>query len=449
MASSRRRRHSQSRPATVIGPRIKRSKTKPPVTLPDELIVEVLLRLPAKSLATLRRVCHSWDVEISSRSFQQRHHALAATRFAFLPLAPSHGAFFGFGRTRHVEKLVSCKDCPRVVGSKPCHGVVLVKRPCLAEGGYSICNPTTGEILHLPLSDYGHFVIGMGFHAPVGEFKVVQVDMESRKVDGRVLTVGDSRGWRAPAATGNNQALFHDFTGYTTLDAHVQPVFADGCIHWSFRTSYMYADKPHGILSFSLADESFRQVPQPPFSTADLVPYDQNTDHEHKDKIWKGRHGTRSENGEKVHVPLGQTLAELDGRLCMMCDIRHRSDLGSLFEIWKLEDYDTGSWSLDYRINVTPGHTMAEWLRKPWLVVPLRYLDRDDSSGEKRKLLLATTAQEAHVYDPDSGTLQMVASVAKGGNSDDSLRLVLYQESLFRFAGMKHHRGEIEFVKVD
>ncbi|TVU45142.1 hypothetical protein EJB05_04617, partial [Eragrostis curvula] len=187
----------------------------------------------------------------------------------------------------------------------------------------------------------------------------------------------------------------------------------------------------------------------------DLFPYDyHDVDHEHGDKIFKcGLHGIirSSDSGQEqeVHVPVGQTLTELDGRLCMVRDVRHRrGDVGcSLFEIWKVRDYATGSWSLDYRIDLTPGH-MAERLTKPWLVVPLRYVN-GDAPGENRRLLLATTAQEAHVYDPDSGTLRTVASVARGGNTDDSLRLVLYQESLFRFAGMKQGKGKVKFVQLD
>ena len=53
---------------------------------------------------------------------------------------------------------------------------------------------------------------------------------------------------------------------------------------------------------------------------------------------------------------------------------------------------------------------MAERLTTPWLVVPLSYLDGGGSQGGRKKLLLATTAREAHVYDQDSGTLQTVAA---------------------------------------
>ena len=64
----------------------------------------------------------------------------------------------------------------------------------------------------------------------------------------------------------------------------------------------------------------------------------------------------RSESGENVASPARKTLAELDGRLCMMRDVRHRGDVGGLlFEIWKLQDYAMGIWSLDYRIDLTPG----------------------------------------------------------------------------------------------
>ncbi|CAM0149213.1 unnamed protein product, partial [Urochloa decumbens] len=446
------------------------------ITLPDHLVPEVLLRLPARSLTRLRCVCRSWHAEISSRGFQERHHAgisspavdcrlhlslhvglfthlahmaatavdctgsqphhaAAAAKLAFLRRTPRHMAYLQVrrGNRRPAQWLTSCKDCPGVVGSKPCSGLALVRTPC-EDAGFSVCNPTTGEVLHLPPSHQKRCATGLGFHAPSGEFKVVTVgiDLGTDKLHARVLTVGDAQRWRLPSATAAG-----DFSEDDVIDAHVQPVFADGCLHWSFFRRKHVDSGPHGVLSFCLASESFRRVAQPPFAAADLVPYEIN--------------GRSSSMKAVVVPPVGTALAELDGRLCVMRDVRHyRGDV--LFEIWRLQDYEAGRWSLDYRVDPAPELVAErERLTAPWLVVPLRYLDGGGRlQGRNRKLLLVTTAREAHVYDPDSGTLRTVASVAGGGdgNSEDNfLRLLLYQESLVRFADMKRDKGLDWFLR--
>uniref|UniRef100_A0A0E0JEI5 F-box domain-containing protein n=1 Tax=Oryza punctata TaxID=4537 RepID=A0A0E0JEI5_ORYPU len=360
------------------------------VTLPDHVVTEVLLRLPARTLARLRCACRSWNAEVSSPVFQHRHHALAAAKLVFLERAPTHMGSFRIRIGVGMPWFRSCFNCPRVIGSKPCWGLVLIARPC---EGYS-------------------------------------------------------------STIGNHDDSFLGFTDddAASIDSDVQPVFADGCLHWSFRTNYL--DKPHGVLSFSLADESFRRVPQPPFSMVDLVPADWSRNY----RLLRSK-GIRSESGEEVAMPVGKTLAELDGCLCMVRDVRHRSDVGGLlFEIWKLQDYDTGSWSLDYRVDLqTPAACQRQLLTAPWLVFPLRYLDDGGGGGSrpgemKRKLLVATTTHEAHVYDPDSGTLRTVASIdgREDSSGDDAfLRLFLYQESLVRFPGMKHGEGKIKVVQLE
>ncbi|KAL6652947.1 hypothetical protein ACP70R_011872 [Stipagrostis hirtigluma subsp. patula] len=469
---TRRRARRRSEAAAALHQQPKKMKTAaerattPLVSLPDDLVEEVLLRLPARSLARFRRACLSWNAVISSPGFQDRHHALAAAKFAFVPLAPRHtfavscmvpGAFPRPSRSVAFD----CVGCPVIIGSRPCRGIVLLRRPCA--GAYSVCNPTTGEVLHLPpprkkkKSGVDDLVPGIGFDSATGEYKVVEVSANMGSLHGRVLTLGDARGWRALDA--GDQAASFGFTDKTRIDNeyYVDTVFADGCIHWGFKTNCMYVDQPHGVLSFSVADESFRRVPQPPFSTADLAPYDDGEPVEHV-QAFRGL-GWRSGSGRQILLPVGTTLAELDGRLCVMRDVRRRNDVDGQFEVWKLQDYETGTWSLDYRVDLRAGKRQ---LTRPWLVAPLRYLpgDGDDGAGEKerRKLLLATTAQAAHVYDPDTKTLRTVASLAGrddvgGGDTaqglEDYLRLVLYQESLVRFAGMKQGKGDIEFVKLD
>ncbi|TVU45155.1 hypothetical protein EJB05_04630, partial [Eragrostis curvula] len=77
---------------------------------------------------------------------------------------------------------------------------------------------------------------------------------------------------------------------------------------------------------------------------------------EHDDKIWKcGLHGiVRSDSGgqeKDVYVPLGQTPTGASAR-CATSDTFVATGSWSLFEIWRVQDYVTGSWSLDYRIDL-------------------------------------------------------------------------------------------------
>ncbi|BAD68297.1 hypothetical protein [Oryza sativa Japonica Group] len=88
----------------------------------------------------------------------------------------------------------------------------------------------------------------MGFHVTAKEFKVVRLGVEVGKLHlhAIVLTVGDARGWRAPAAIGNHDDAFLGFTdddASIDSDVHAPGVGGrDGCLHWSFRTDYL--DKP-------------------------------------------------------------------------------------------------------------------------------------------------------------------------------------------------------------
>ncbi|XLQ98921.1 hypothetical protein HN51_053514 [Arachis hypogaea] len=47
--------------------------SQPPSVLPDELLTEILLRLPAKLLLRLRGVCRSWRTLISTSNFAKEH----------------------------------------------------------------------------------------------------------------------------------------------------------------------------------------------------------------------------------------------------------------------------------------------------------------------------------------------------------------------------------------
>ncbi|RLN21718.1 hypothetical protein C2845_PM07G12580 [Panicum miliaceum] len=209
-----------------------------PRFLPDDVVGEVLLRLPSKSLAS--------------------HHALAAakrpTKFAFAPTAPPH-------RWNLFEDHdVRCRECPRVIGPKPCRGLVLLGQRCTRT--YSVCNPSTGGRLRLPpcLTGYPYFKscaeIGFDERAGVHKVAVIAAPIELEwAIRCEVITIGNPASWRAPA--GEESSSMPD----SFLVQNMDPVFANGCLHWALRGVSRFSESDSAVLSFSLAGESFRRVP--------------------------------------------------------------------------------------------------------------------------------------------------------------------------------------------
>lgn len=260
--------------------------------------------------------------------------------------------------------------------------------------------------------------------------------------------------WRSPFAggAGDDRLILANDPACTRIfvDKHVNPVFAGGCLHWMFRTDEWRYDESHGILSFSLADESFRRAPQSYFSTADLVSPSPE-DYTANKLIYKRRRNEGPEFGstsddDEVIMPLGRALVELNGSLCMVRDVRRRrrNDVKGqrLFEIWKLQDCKAGSWSMDYSINSSSlagqqEDIVEQQLTKPRLVVPICYI----GTGSSRKMVLLTSAHKAHVYDPDTNALQTVADFCSEVVKEpcpELLRFVLYQQSLVHLDDMEH-----------
>lgn len=271
----------QQQPMVMMGGDRARKRSKPaqtPCFLPADLVGEVLLRLPSKSVARFRCVCRSWARLLSSSGFERSHHAIVAsrrpTKFLFAPIAPLHRWILP-DENESSSFLMRCEECPRIIGPKPCRGLVLVGRRC--QSTFSVCNPSTGGVLHLPpcLTDFPYYdsSAGIGFLEPTGEYKVVVIaEPEDTRplLRCEVLTVGDPRagGWRAPTGEKAGSNILAPF--------HVQamdPVFSNGCFHWVVGTSSLRTDFDkhyRGVLAFSLATESFGKMPLPPFVTDDI-----------------------------------------------------------------------------------------------------------------------------------------------------------------------------------
>jgi hypothetical protein len=101
---------------------------------------------------------------------------------------------------------------------------------------------------------------------------------------------------------------------WNAVHIKMPPLFVHGFLHWLINPSFFIKLPRAGILSLSLTSETFSWVRSPPFVASQVY------------------------------------LVELDGHLCMVRDLRSGLPTGGMLEIWKLEDYSSGDWSLNRAI---------------------------------------------------------------------------------------------------
>ncbi|XP_039155268.1 F-box protein CPR1-like [Eucalyptus grandis] len=130
-------------------------------SIPEDVVVDILLRLPAKSLVRFKWVCKQWRSLISDRAFAKWH----LQRLKAGDLIPSQRIIIGGGigplKTVDYEALdgggegrvvvphgIKPLQESRIVGS--CDGLLCLIGP----SNFVIYNPTTREYIGLPGSDF-------------------------------------------------------------------------------------------------------------------------------------------------------------------------------------------------------------------------------------------------------------------------------------------------------
>ncbi|CAN6343656.1 unnamed protein product [Urochloa humidicola] len=270
------------------------------VAIPDDLLIsEVLVHLPAKSLARCRCVCRSWRAGIGSAAFVRRHLALSRARppssvlaiprevdaddaeatsteisFHRLPLPPP-------GRTTTEADLILEKAWPEgitsIISPTHCDGLVAI---ATTTDQVFVCNPATGEFVALPLGTHNaqldhreivappvalgfdrwrnRYVIARYFYRAYGEMSYDEVTGEwSRDYDigHEVFTLGGGGG-------GNGSWEL------TQDPPHAVGVQTPMCTRRAF---YWHSDPPRPrLLRFGLQDRAFQVVPRPPTAWNDL-----------------------------------------------------------------------------------------------------------------------------------------------------------------------------------
>ncbi|GMN28401.1 hypothetical protein TIFTF001_002037 [Ficus carica] len=246
--------------------------------LPTEVIVEILLKIPSKSVISCKCVCKSWRVLISNPHFVKAHSAQAnASLFvcylknlylmerpedefeddrATLPLNPDTKLKIPL-RSTHVvlNDSQDHDDRPNMCNLRPekpsycilnsCNGLVCLAGPLFEP--VAVCNPITGEFLTLPRPYVSsvhrkNYVVsrfsGLGFSPKHNQYKVFRTFARIEEGSGRgcfarggifgeIFTLEKGSSWRGVgSAPDSSQQL------YTTTLSIYSPTYIRGALHW-------------------------------------------------------------------------------------------------------------------------------------------------------------------------------------------------------------------------
>ncbi|CAM0876636.1 unnamed protein product [Alopecurus aequalis] len=325
--------------------------------LPDDIVVNIFGRLPAKSAGQCRCLSRAWAAKLSSDGFVDRHHRLANRRHSprvfFLnysfqdgplmrawsqdgPIGAASGMDVPGAATirssGNVPHTININGSPLRLATLQCRGLVVLEDSG-TEVNY-LCNPSTGQMAALPhgkkemwpynVMHHHYTSLGLGYDVHTKRHKVVRVyyrgcDLQGlpRSAGCEVYVVNSARRW---------QPIREKPPAWVRYDE--PSVFAQGHVHWLAQEKVdISKDTPveRSIVSFSLADHTFGTV-APPLGM---------------------------ENGSLSK----HKLAELDGHLCLFS---HNVSRSSCYDIWLLPEHGAHGWNLRCRIDmskVSPGLT--------------------------------------------------------------------------------------------
>ena len=369
--------------------------------LPEEMVTEILLRLPVKAIIRFHAVCPRWAALLSSEEFCVAKNAGSTEPAKVLFLPPN--AISTEVRSSDGMLLLTLNGRSADFAGMPpatCHGLTLLHdhhSDC-----FHVFNAATRSVAMLPGPPCQiRTTAGLGYDGMTKKYKVVRLfpgeEPTTTRIMCEVYTLGEDS-WR-PSAEGVS-VTFNEYAWDALARAmwyQQTPVFADRCLHWLIGPGPAATWPEAAVLSFSVADETFSLVRSPPF--------DLELGKTHLTEL-DGRH-----------------LTELDGRLCMVRDLRRdRSQL----EIWKVSP--DGGWSLDHRIDLAQQHAGSRDLTEPL------YVRVVGSVGKPReKVIFVTPKFKVISYDPMSGTLETILRLPAGTRYETRrsvTRVSLFKEGL-------------------
>ncbi|KAK4259924.1 hypothetical protein QN277_006202 [Acacia crassicarpa] len=239
--------------------------------LPDEIITNILKRLPVKSLIRFQCVCTHWKNLIKNPSFiadhlQQSGHQNSSLLLLEWNRRDVHWRLLLLDcgmQVREIEKAfwIDSLAVARIIGS--CNGLLCVEIRQYNKFPPSLLvwNPATKEIRHLPRSSVGCFdyhddcVTGFGFSPIANNYKIVRTYAKLHDATNRVEVFSLSRGSWKEIDLGNLKGV----------KLYSETVTANGEIFWFGIKLGAKEGSYDGevIVSFDIAKEVFTLMPKP------------------------------------------------------------------------------------------------------------------------------------------------------------------------------------------
>ncbi|KAM3361031.1 F-box/kelch-repeat protein [Capsicum galapagoense] len=257
--------------------------------LPEDIVLDILLRLPVESLSRFKCVCKHWYALIKSPSFIEKHfhhknnrsrllvgnmkvsrEGLTIVRSVVFSLLPEKIVPGVTPEQKILLQLPRVSDFQCVAG--PVDGLFVVQKKFYGDDArFGVWNPATREFRSLPpapfeiedyLSDHDH-QFGLGFDLLTQDYKVVWI---------RVFWDEPGQGlyphvYACVYSSCNNswKNLSPAFPSNCTLNAPLDATYLNGVYYWLSRG----LDEIYRIRSFDMGSERFGEMQGPDIPSED------------------------------------------------------------------------------------------------------------------------------------------------------------------------------------
>ncbi|KAI8011655.1 F-box/kelch-repeat protein [Camellia lanceoleosa] len=251
--------------------------------LPQELIADILCRLPVKSLSRFKSVSHSWYSLISNPHFAQTHFTQTTNKKPdrLILISDSHTLFsVDYAADSPVATEIhfpSVEDesydvWAEILGS--CNGLVLALNE--SDVAMYLLNPSTRESKKIPESPFALNSVnacnrcGLGYDSMSDGFKIVMLSYYDGGVDEESGATTETNTIVSVYSLKSDSWRKIQGSSYLHCAGDPSGVYLNGCIHWQALRGSDYISV---IVAFDLGNEVFWEFLPPPLVTNAVLPW--------------------------------------------------------------------------------------------------------------------------------------------------------------------------------